>query len=203
MSAAQTQKGYEARLQKHYRESVIPEIMKKNGFKSPMQVPRLRKIVVNMGVNDAKENAKAIDLAAEDLASVTGQKPEVRRAKKSISNFKLREGMAIGVRVTLHGARMYEFLDRLVNAAIPRIRDFQGLEPKRGFDGGGNYNLGLSEQYVFPEITLEKSEKSRGMNITMVTTAPTDAAARQFLEHMGMPFKKQEATLSPSQSKEV
>jgi large subunit ribosomal protein L5 len=191
MAAAQTQNGFEPRLRKAYSEAVVPEIMKKFSYTSPMQAPRLLKIVLNMGVNDARENAKAIDLAAEDLAAITGQKPQMRRAKKSISNFKLRENMPIGVRVTLRGARMFEFLDRLVNVAMPRIRDFQGLDPKKGFDGRGNYNLGLTEQYVFPEISVEKSDKARGMNITMVTTAGEDAPARELLALMGMPFKKQ------------
>jgi large subunit ribosomal protein L5 len=192
MSAAQTATAYEPRLRGHYQKNVVGEMMKSASFTSPMQVPRLLKIVVNMGVNDARENSKAIDLAADDLAAVTGQKPQVRRAKKSISNFKLREGMPIGVRVTLRGARMFEFLDRLVNVVIPRIRDFQGLEPKRGFDGQGNYNLGLVDQYVFTEINLEKSPTPRGMNVTFVTTAETDDHAKEFLERMGMPFKKKD-----------
>jgi large subunit ribosomal protein L5 len=182
--------GYEPRLRAYYRATVVPEMMKAMNFTSPMAAPKLSKIVVNMGVNDARENAKAIDGASADLASVTGQKPQVRRAKKSISNFKLREGMPIGVRVTLRSTRMYEFLDRLVNVAIPRLRDFQGLDPRKGFDGRGNYNLGLSEQYVFPEIHLERSAVSRGMNVTIVTNAGEDGAARDLLERLGMPFKK-------------
>jgi large subunit ribosomal protein L5 len=190
MAAAHTQNGYEPRLKKAYQGAVVPEMMKKFSYTTPMQAPRLLKIVVNMGVNDARENAKAIDLAAEDLASITGQKPQMRRAKKSISNFKLRENMPIGVRVTLRGARMFEFLDRLVNVAIPRIRDFQGLDGRKGFDGQGNYNLGLTEQYVFPEINLEKSDKSRGMNVTIVTSAGEDEPARELLGLLGMPFKK-------------
>jgi large subunit ribosomal protein L5 len=182
--------GYEPRLRVYYRNTVVPEMMKASGFTSPMAAPRLTKIVVNMGVNDARENAKAIDGAAADLAAVTGQKPQVRRAKKSISNFKLREGMPIGVRVTLRSGRMFEFLDRLVNVAIPRLRDFQGLDPRKGFDGNGNYNLGLTEQYVFPEIQLEKSAVSRGMNVTIVTNAGEDGPARDLLGRLGMPFKK-------------
>lgn len=185
--------GYEPRLRVYYREKVVPEMMKALNFTSPMAAPRLSKIVVNMGVNDARENAKAIDAASADLASVTGQKPQVRRAKKSISNFKLREGMPIGVRVTLRSSRMYEFLDRLVNAVIPRLRDFQGLDPRKGFDGHGNYNLGLTEQYVFPEIQFEKSAVSRGMNVTIVTNAGEDGVARDLLERLGMPFKKSAA----------
>jgi large subunit ribosomal protein L5 len=190
MSAQKSPSVASPRLLKSYRENVVPEMMKKFSYKSPMQSPRLVKVVVNMGVNEAKENAKAIDLAADDLAALTGQKPQVRRAKKSISNFKLRENMPIGVRVTLRGARMWEFMDRLINVAIPRIRDFQGLEPKKGFDGRGNYNLGLTEQYVFPEISLEKSEKPRGMNITIVTTGGQDEDSRALLELLGMPFKR-------------
>lgn len=190
MSAAQKTNEVAPRLRAHYHKSVVGEMLKSASFTSPMQVPRLLKIVINMGVNDARDNAKAIDLAADDLAAIAGQKPEVRRAKKSISNFKLREGMPIGVRVTLRGARMYEFLDRLVNIVIPRVRDFQGLDPRKGFDGQGNYNLGLVDQYVFTEISAEKSPTPRGMNITFVMTGEEDAHAREFLERMGMPFKK-------------
>lgn len=190
MSAAQAKTEYTPRMRVHYVQSVIGEMMKNDSFTSPMQVPRLLKIVLNMGVNDARDNAKAIDVAAEDMAAIAGQKPQVRRAKKSISNFKLREGMPIGVRVTLRGARMYEFMDRLVNIVIPRIRDFQGLDGRRGFDGQGNFNLGLVDQYVFTEINMEKSPTPRGMNITFVTTAETDAHALEFLGRMGMPFKK-------------
>jgi large subunit ribosomal protein L5 len=190
MSAAQKSNALTPRLQQHYRQAVVGEMIKAHSFTTPMQVPRLLKVVINMGVNDARENAKAIDLAAEDLAALAGQKPQVRRSKKSISNFKLREGMPIGVRVTLRGARMWEFMDRLVNVVIPRIRDFQGLDPRKGFDGQGNYNLGLSEQYVFPEINMEKSPIARGMNITIVTTAEDDAQAKSLLERLGMPLKK-------------
>lgn len=181
---------YEPRLKIAYRTTVAPEMMTRFGWKNAFQVPRLNKIVLNIGVTEAKENAKVMDLAAEELASIAGQKPEVRRAKKSISNFKLREGMPIGLRVTLRGARMWEFLDRLVNVAMPRIRDFQGVDPRRGFDGRGNFNLGLTEQYVFPEINLDKSDKTRGMNVTMVTTAGRDETARELLTLLGMPFKK-------------
>jgi large subunit ribosomal protein L5 len=188
--SAETKKDYAPRLRSYYMNTVVPEIIKALTLSGPMEAPRLLKVVVNMGVNDARENAKAIDLAADDLASITGQKPQVCRAKKAISNFKLREGMPIGVRVTLRGDRMYEFVDRLINVAIPRIRDFQGLDGRRGFDGNGNYNLGLTEQYVFPEVNLEKSDKARGMNVTFVTTAGNDGRAREFMERLGMPFKK-------------
>lgn len=181
---------YEPRLKIAYRTVVAPEMMKRFGWKNVFQVPRLSKIVLNIGVTEAKENAKVMDLAAEEMAAIAGQKAEVRRAKKSISNFKLREGMPIGLRVTLRGSRMWEFFDRLVNVAMPRIRDFQGVDSRRGFDGRGNFNLGLTEQYVFPEINLDKSDKTRGMNVTMVTTAGRDETARELLTLMGMPFKK-------------
>jgi len=174
-----------------YQEGVVPEMLKRFNLKNPMQVPNLVKVVVNMGVNDAKEDIKSIDVASADLAAITGQKPQVRRAKKSISNFKLRAGMPIGVRVTLRGTRMYEFLDRFINTAIPRIRDFRGLDP-RAFDGRGNYNLGLTEQHIFPEINLEKSPKLRGFNVTIVTDAGEDAKARELLTLFGMPFKTPE-----------
>lgn len=181
---------YRPRLIAHYREAVVPKMMEKFSWKNPYQVPRLKKIVVNIGVSEARENAKVMDLAAEELAAITGQRAEVRRAKKSISNFKLREKMPIGLRVTLRGARMWEFYDRLVNVAMPRIRDFQGLDARRGFDGRGNYNLGLTEQYVFPEISLDKSDKTRGMNITIVTDARKDEPAVELLTLLGMPFKR-------------
>ena len=176
------------RMKTAYTASVIPEMIKRFSLKNPMEVPRLVKVVVNMGVNDAKEDIKSIDAASAELGLITGQKPQIRRAKKSISNFKLREGMPIGVRVTLRGARMYEFLDRFINTAIPRIRDFRGLDP-RSFDGRGNYNLGLTEQHIFPEVDLEKSPKLRGFNVTIVTDTPDDAKARELLALFGMPFK--------------
>jgi large subunit ribosomal protein L5 len=154
-------------------------------------VPRLQKIVVNIGVSAARENIKALDIATEELAQITGQRPLMRRSKKSISAFKLREGMPIGVMVTLRGARMYEFLDRFITIASPRIRDFRGLNPK-GFDGGGNYNLGIKEQYIFPEINVEKSDGPRGMNITFVTTAASDKEAFELLSVLGLPFAKKE-----------
>lgn len=178
------------RLKDVYQKSVVPEMMKRFGLKNIYEVPRLKKIVVNIGVSEARENVKVLDIAAQELSALTGQKPETRRAKKSISNFKLREGMPIGLRVTLRGARMYEFFDRLTNIAMPRIRDFRGLNP-HGFDGRGNYNLGLTEQYLFPEVNVEKSDKPRGMNLTIVTSAGKDDLAREFLIMLGMPFKKE------------
>ncbi len=178
----------QTRLRDHYQKTVVPEMIKKFDLKNPYAVPRLKKVIINMGVNDAKEDIKAMDVAAAELALIAGQKPQVRRAKKSISNFKLRAGMPIGLRATLRGARMYEFLDRFINAAVPRIRDFRGLDP-RAFDGRGNYNLGLNEQHIFPEVELDKSPKVRGFNITIVTDAKEDARAREMLALMGMPFK--------------
>lgn len=177
------------RLKDLYDKQVVPELEKKIGVTNRHAVPRLNRIIINMGVSEAKENIKALEAASEDLAAITGQKPEVRRAKKSISNFKLRQGMPIGLRVTLRRARMYEFLDRLISVAIPRLRDFRGLNPK-AFDGNGNYNLGLQEQHIFPEINMEKSEKARGMNITFVTTARNDQEALDLLTLFGFPFRK-------------
>jgi large subunit ribosomal protein L5 len=179
------------RLKEAYLKNVVPEMVKRFGLENPMQVPRLEKVVVNMGVNDAKEDIKSMDLASAELAAITGQKPQIRRAKKSISNFKLRQGMPIALRVTLRGTRMYEFLDRFINTAIPRIRDFRGLDP-RAFDGQGNYNFGLNEQHIFPEVNMEKSPKVRGLNVTIVTTASQDAHARDLLSLFGMPFKSME-----------
>ncbi len=177
------------RLKAHYEAAVIPELMKQFSLTNVMAVPKITKIVVGVGVSEARENIKAVDSAQEEIAAITGQKPVVLRAKKSISNFKLREGMPIGIKVTLRGARMYEFLDRLISTAIPRIRDFRGLEPK-GFDGHGNYNLGLTEQHIFVEINVEKAEKTRGMNITVCTTTKKDEQAKALLEALGFPFKK-------------
>jgi large subunit ribosomal protein L5 len=179
------------RLKEAFHKVVVPGMQERLGLKNPMEVPRLVKVIVNMGVNDAKEDIKSMDIAATELAAITGQKPQVRRAKRSISNFKLRQGMPIALRVTLRGARMYEFLDRFINAAIPRIRDFRGLNP-RAFDGRGNYNLGLNEQHIFPEVDLEKSNKVRGMNVTIVTTANEDGKARELLTLFGMPFRTPE-----------
>ncbi|HAH32993.1 MAG TPA: 50S ribosomal protein L5 [Elusimicrobia bacterium] len=182
-------KDYRARLSEVYTRKVVPELMKDLNLSSPMAVPKLTKIVVNIGVSEAKDNIQLLEQAKEDLSLIAGQAPQIRRAKKSISNFKLREGMPIGVRVTLRGMRMYEFLDRFVSIAMPRIRDFQGMDPKF-FDGRGNLNVGLKEHHVFAEVNTEKSPKARGMNITFVTTAGDNEKGRSLLEHLGMPFKK-------------
>ncbi|HOW88847.1 MAG TPA: 50S ribosomal protein L5 [Elusimicrobiales bacterium] len=182
-------KDYKPRLKDLYISKVVPAMIKEFGLKSPMAVPKLTKIVINIGVSEARENIQSLDLAKEDLAQIAGQAPQVRRAKKSISNFKLRQGMPIGVRVTLRGARMYEFLDRLVTLSMPRIRDFQGIDP-RFFDGRGNLNLGLQEHHIFVEVNQEKSPKPRGMNISFVTTAGDNNKAKALLELFGMPFKK-------------
>jgi len=184
-------KDYTPRLKEAYKKTVAPEIMKKFNLKNIHQVPALEKVVINIGLSEAKDNVKVVDIAAAEISAITGQKPKVCRAKKSISNFKLREGIPIGLMTTLRADRMYEFFDRLVNAAIPRIKDFRGLEPS-SFDGRGNYNLGLNEQYIFPEINVEKSDKARGMNITIVTSSNNDEHARELLSLMGMPFKKRE-----------
>src|SRR6058998_953797 len=177
------------RLRDRFRTGVIPALMKERGYTNPFQVPRLEKIVINMGVGDGKENAKVLDFATADLGTITGQKPVVTRAKKSIANFKLRENVPIGCKVTLRGPRMYEFLDRLVNVALPRVRDFKGVPPK-AFDGRGNYALGLKEQVIFPEITYDKVDKLRGMDVIMVTTANTDEEAKALLTHLGVPFRE-------------
>lgn len=175
------------RLRERYVKEVVPALMKKFNYKSVMQVPKIEKIVINMGVGDAKDNAKAIDSAAGDLAIITGQKPLITKAKKSIAGFKVREGMNLGCKVTLRSAKMYEFMDRLVTISIPRIRDFRGLNPN-SFDGRGNYSMGVKEQLIFPEIEYEKVDKLRGMDIIFVTTATTDEEARELLKLMGMPF---------------
>lgn len=180
---------YYPRLLKKYREEIIPGLKKKFNYKNIMQVPRLTKIVLNMGIGDAIENSKSLETAVEELMAIAGQRPAISKAKKSISNFKLREGMPIGCFVTLRGWRMYEFLDRLINIAIPRVRDFRGLSD-RSMDGRGNFNLGLKEQIVFPEINYDKIEKIRGMNITIVTTAKTDEEGIELLSAFGMPFMK-------------
>jgi len=177
------------RLRDRFRSTVIPALMKERGYTNPFEVPRLEKIVVNMGVGEGKENAKVLDFATADLGAITGQKPVVTRAKKSIANFKLRENSPIGCKVTLRGPRMYEFLDRLVNVALPRVRDFKGVAPK-AFDGRGNYALGLREQVIFPEITYDKVDKLRGMDIIMVTTAQSDEEAKALLSHLGVPFRE-------------
>jgi large subunit ribosomal protein L5 len=177
------------RIKQKFEQDVLPKLFKDLGFKSKMQVPKLHKIVVNMGVGEAIQNPKIIDAAARELAVITGQKAVVTKARKSIANFKLREGMKIGCRVTLRRDRMYEFFDRLVNIAIPRVRDFRGISPK-SFDGRGNFTLGVKEQIIFPEINYDKIEKIMGMNITIVTTAKTDEEGRALLKELGMPFKK-------------
>jgi large subunit ribosomal protein L5 len=186
-----SKKAYTPRLKEHYQNVVIPGMIERFKLKNPFQVPRILKLVVNMGVNEAKEDIKVLDVATAELAAIAGQKPQVRRAKKSISNFKLREGMPIGLKVTLRGMRMYEFLDRLINASVPRIRDFRGLEP-RAFDGRGNYNMGLNEQFIFPEVNMDKSPKARGLNITFVTNAGNDERAKELLALFGVPFKSNE-----------
>ena len=177
------------RLLVNYNENVKPELMKTFGYSSVMQVPKIEKIVVNMGVGDAITNSKVLDAAVEDLKTITGQKPIVTKAKKSIAAFKLREGVAIGCKVTLRGERMYEFFDKLVSIALPRVRDFRGLS-KDSFDGRGNYTLGVKEQLIFPEINFDKVLKVRGMDIVIVTTANTDEEGRELLDQLGMPFKK-------------
>jgi large subunit ribosomal protein L5 len=175
------------RLHEHYEKVVKPELMKQFGYQNPLQAPRLEKIVVNMGVGEATQDAKKVDAAVADLTAITGQKPVVTRAKKSIATFKLRENMPIGAKVTLRRERMYEFLDRVVNIALPRVRDFRGVSPK-SFDGRGNYALGLKEQVVFPEIDYDKLDIVRGMDIVIVTTAKTDEEARALLKGFDMPF---------------
>ena len=180
------------RMRERFRTAVVPAMMKERGYGNPFQVPRLAKVVINMGVGEGKENAKVLDFATADLQAIAGQKPVITRAKKSIANFKLRENVPIGCKVTLRGPRMYEFLDRLVNVALPRVRDFKGVPPK-GFDGRGNYNMGLKEQIIFPEIVYDKVDKVRGMDITMVTTARTDEEAKALLTHLGVPFRTAEA----------
>ncbi len=178
-----------ARLQEKYRNEVIPTLTKEFGYTSVMAVPRVKKIVVNMGVGEAIQDAKILDQASDELATITGQKPAITRARKSIANFKLRAGMAIGCRVTMRGRRMYEFLDRLMNLALPRVRDFRGVPP-RAFDGRGNYTLGVRDQLIFPEVNYAKVQKVKGMNICVVTTAKTDEEAKALLTHLGMPFRK-------------
>ena len=178
-----------ARLKDFYKQEAAPALMKKFNYESVMQIPKLDKIVVNVGAGEAKENAKVIDTISADLAAITGQKPMVCKAKKSVANFKLRAGMNIGLKVTLCGERMYEFMDRLFNVALPRVRDFRGINPN-SFDGRGNYNLGVREQLIFPEIDFDKVDKVRGMDICFVTTAATDEEARELLALMGAPFAK-------------
>ncbi|KAF1085211.1 50S ribosomal protein L5 [Sporotomaculum syntrophicum] len=176
------------RLKDKFRDEVVKAMMEKFGYKNPMQVPRLEKVVINMGVGEAIQNSKAIDAAVNDLMIITGQRPVVTKAKKSIAAFKLRAGMNVGCKVTLRGDRMYEFVDRLMNIALPRVRDFRGTSPK-SFDGRGNYSMGVKEQLIFPEIDYDKIDKIRGMDIIFVTSAQTDEEARELLRLLGMPFK--------------
>lgn len=178
-----------SRLKEQYENEIVPELIKKFGYKNVMQVPKLDKIVVNMGVGEAKENAKLLESAMNDLQIITGQKPVQTKAKNSVANFKIREGMPIGCKVTLRGERMYEFVDRLVNLALPRVRDFRGVNPN-AFDGRGNYALGIKEQLIFPEIEFDKVDAVRGMDITFITTANTDEEAKELLTLMGAPFTK-------------
>ncbi|SFP88009.1 50S ribosomal protein L5 [Caldicoprobacter faecalis] len=180
----------EPRLKELYKKTVVPAMMEKFGYKNVMEVPRLEKVVINMGVGDAKENPKFLESAMEELAAITGQRPVATVAKKSVAAFKVRAGMKIGAKVTLRGNRMYEFLDRLFNIALPRVRDFRGVSPK-SFDGRGNYALGIKEQLIFPEINYDKVEKIRGMDVIIVTTAKTDEEAKELLALLGMPFAKQ------------
>ena len=178
-----------ARMKEFYKSDVAPALMKKFGYKSVMQIPKLEKIVINVGCGEARDNAKLIDAIMIDLAAITGQRAVVCKAKKSVANFKLREGMNIGAKVTLRGERMYEFLDRLFNVALPRVRDFRGINAN-SFDGRGNYSMGIKEQLIFPEIEYDKIDKVRGMDICFVTTAKTDEEARELLTLMGAPFAK-------------
>ncbi|MDR2434336.1 MAG: 50S ribosomal protein L5 [Treponema sp.] len=180
---------YVPRLKKIYNEQIAPELFKEFNYKSPMQTPRLEKIVVSMGVGEALQNKKLLDAAIDTLTQITGQKAVKTRARKSIANFKIREGQEIGAKVTLRGAMMYEFLDRLVNVALPRVKDFRGVS-QNAFDGHGDYSLGIQEQIIFPEIDFDKIEKVAGLNIVIVTTAKTDAEAKAFLSKFGMPFRK-------------
>jgi large subunit ribosomal protein L5 len=180
---------YAPRMKKHYRELVVPALQKKFNYSSPMQVPRLEKICINQGVGDAVADKKLIEGALKEMATITGQKPVATISRKDISNFKLRKGVAIGVKITLRGDKMYEFLDRLIAASLPRIRDFRGINAK-GFDGRGNYTLGITEQIIFPEIDIDKVNKIMGMDITFVTTTESDEEARALLTEFGLPFKK-------------
>lgn len=177
-----------SRMRDKYIKEVAPALMEKFGYKSTMQIPKLEKIVINIGMGEAKDNPKAIDAACGDLAKITGQRPIVTKARKSVANFKLREGMNIGCKVTLRADRMYEFMDRLFNVALPRVRDFRGINPN-GFDGRGNYSLGIKEQLIFPEIDYDQIDKIRGMDINFVTTAATDEEAREMLRLFGAPFR--------------
>jgi large subunit ribosomal protein L5 len=177
------------RLQKRYREEIVPKLRDEFGYQNPHQIPTMEKVVVNIGLGEATQNPKLLDRATDELARITGQKAAIRRARKSVSNFRLREGQAIGAVVTLRGVRMWEFLDRLFNVAMPRVRDFGGVSP-RAFDGRGNYTLGVRDQTIFPEVDYDKVERVTGMNVTMVTTAGTDAEGKALLTHLGVPFRK-------------
>jgi len=179
------------RMQERYQKEVVPALLKAFGYKNIMQVPRIEKVVLNIGLGEAMDNAKALEAAMGDLTTITGQKPVMTKARKSIANFKLREGRIIGTKVTLRGEKMWFFLDRLLNIALPRVRDFRGISPE-AFDGRGNYTLGLKDQLIFPEIEYDKIDKLRGMEVTIVTTAKSDDHARLMLQLMGMPFKKEE-----------
>jgi large subunit ribosomal protein L5 len=180
----------EARLKTRYKDEILPALTERFGYSTPMRVPRITKVTVNMGVGDAKQDSKMLDAASEQLATITGQRPNVRRARKSIAQFKVREGMPVGVAVTLRGNRSYEFLDRLMSVAIPRIRDFRGLNP-RSFDGRGNYSMGVREQIIFPEVDYDEIDQVRGLDITITTTAPNDEEAFALLEAFGMPFSRE------------
>ena len=183
------EKVYNSRVAKQYAEEVVPALVKKFGYKNPMEVPKLVKIVISSGLGDIKDNAKSIQIAVNEIKQITGQQPILTKAKKSVANFKVREGMSVGIKVTLRGKMMYEFYDKFVSIALPRVRDFRGV-PADSFDGKGNYNMGIKEQLIFPEIQYDQVEKIRGMDICFVTTAKTDEEARELLRAMGMPFKK-------------
>ena len=189
-AAKSSSKRSDARLRRHYKERVVPALVKEFGYKNVMAVPKIDKVSVNIGLGEATQNAKLMDGAVTELGQIAGQKPVITKAKKSIAAFKLREGMSIGTMVTLRGDRMYEFLDRLMNVALPRVRDFRGVSSK-SFDGRGNYTLGIKDQLIFPEIDYNKVEKVKGMNISITTTARTDAEGLALLKHMGMPFRQQ------------
>lgn len=178
-----------SRLKEYYKTTVSPALQERFNYSNPMQIPTLKKVVVNMGLGEAIQNSKILDNAQQEMAMITGQWPVMRKARKSIASFKLREGMTIGCKVTLRRDNMFHFLDKLINIALPRVRDFRGVNPK-GFDGRGNFSMGIKEQIIFPEINYDKIEKIRGMNITVVTSAKTDEEARQLLEQLGMPFRK-------------
>jgi large subunit ribosomal protein L5 len=177
------------RLRDTYRDQIVPTMMREYGYKNPLEVPRIEKIVINVGLGEAIQNARAIEAASRDIATITGQRPVTTKAKKSIASFKLRQGMPIGIMVTLRGDRMYAFLDKLINAALPRVRDFSGVSPK-AFDGRGSYTIGIREQLIFPEIEYDKVDRIRGMQVTIVTTAKTDEEARRLLKLYGMPFRE-------------